>query len=385
MLFLRLHQSVATPHGAVARANVMISNRVLAPPPHFRKSAWMPTHETIDEQDRQKRVMIHTRFEDADQDRNGRIDMQELRSLLENACSDSLQGPLMQHWLSDAEVSRLMQRYDLDNSGDLSADEFEKLVNDGLLLDEKLSDYQAAFAAVDRDRSGELTADELSIALERLGWPDEKCALEHVEGLMAKYGAVDGKLGLGGFMALMKDNMLDAREVLSYLGARPESPTTTRAVIHAVAADDFKQVMRQEDLDAAVMRAAAGDRLLLLMAGTTWCSASRAIVQQIKALACAYPSLDVVMLWGNMNATTKELFRDQLLVRSTPALSLFQAGDLVRSTPAFFLFQAGDLVCHFSGADSARLEGELRRRIPLSAELPSSPIFGSLASDSDTE
>jgi hypothetical protein len=25
-------------------------------------------------------------------------------------------------------------------------------VNDGLLLDEKLSDYQAAFAAVDRDR-----------------------------------------------------------------------------------------------------------------------------------------------------------------------------------------------------------------------------------------
>lgn len=183
--------------------------------------------------------------------------------------------------------------------------------------------------------------------------------------------------------------------------------------LQAVAADDFKQVMRQEDLDAAVMRAAAGDRLLLLMAGTTWCSASRAIVQQIKvgntgfmmfvkalfsrrvckrllmagttwcaasraivqqikvgnmnarclrhskhartyvedqrtqiaclkvklmmqcqhgrraadqecdcdfhllllqALACAYPSLDVVMLWGNMNATTKELFRDQLLV-----------------------------------------------------------------------
>lgn len=35
---------------------------------------------------------------------------------------------LLQHWLSDAEVSRLMQRYDLDNSGDLSADEFEKLV-----------------------------------------------------------------------------------------------------------------------------------------------------------------------------------------------------------------------------------------------------------------
>jgi hypothetical protein len=50
--------------------------------------------------------------------------------------------------------------------------------------------------------------------------------------LYCRYGAVDGRLGLGGFMALMKDNMLDAREVLAYLGARPESPTTTRAVIH---------------------------------------------------------------------------------------------------------------------------------------------------------
>jgi NAD(P)H-flavin reductase len=50
--------------------------------------------------------------------------------------------------------------------------------------------------------------------------------------LIRRYGAVNGRLGLAGFMALMKDNMLDAREVLAYLGARPESPTTTRAVIH---------------------------------------------------------------------------------------------------------------------------------------------------------
>jgi hypothetical protein len=69
MLSLHLRQSVAKRHGTVAGTNVLTSRRVLAPPPNFRKSAWMPTHETIDEQDRQKRVMIHTRFEDADQDR----------------------------------------------------------------------------------------------------------------------------------------------------------------------------------------------------------------------------------------------------------------------------------------------------------------------------
>jgi hypothetical protein len=35
-------------------------------------------------------------------------------------------------------------------------------------------------------RSGELTADELSIALERLGWPDERCSLDKVAELMDK-------------------------------------------------------------------------------------------------------------------------------------------------------------------------------------------------------
>jgi hypothetical protein len=69
MLSLLRHTSVTQLHGAVARPQVLVGHRVLVPPPQFRKSAWMPTHETIDEQDRQKRVMIHTRFEDADQDR----------------------------------------------------------------------------------------------------------------------------------------------------------------------------------------------------------------------------------------------------------------------------------------------------------------------------
>jgi hypothetical protein len=36
-------------------------------------------------------------------------------------------------------------------------------------------------------RSGELTADELSLALERLGWPDERCSIDKVAQLMDRY------------------------------------------------------------------------------------------------------------------------------------------------------------------------------------------------------
>lgn len=44
-------------------------------------------------------------------------------------------------------------------------------VDDGLLLDEKLADYRAAFDAADSDSSGDISAAELASVLQRLGWP----------------------------------------------------------------------------------------------------------------------------------------------------------------------------------------------------------------------
>jgi len=35
---------------------------------------------------------------------------------------------VLQHWLSEEEVARVMKRYDTDGSGDLAADEFQHLV-----------------------------------------------------------------------------------------------------------------------------------------------------------------------------------------------------------------------------------------------------------------
>lgn len=54
------------------------------------------------------------------------------------------------------------------------------------------------------------------------------------------------------------------------------------AWLQAFAAADFSQITSAEDLEHALARAAAGDRLLLLMAGTTWCKTSRAVVQDVK-------------------------------------------------------------------------------------------------------
>jgi hypothetical protein len=41
----------------------------------------------------------------------------------------------------------------------------------------------------------------------------------------------NGCLNFSEFMSLMKAHMLDVSEVLAYVGARPQSPTTTRTVV----------------------------------------------------------------------------------------------------------------------------------------------------------
>ena len=82
--------------------------------------------------------------------------------------------------------------------------------------------------------------------------------------------------------------------------------------MQAVSNEHFSLIMSDTDLEDALLR--AGDKVTLLMAGTTWCTGSRAIVADVKALAAAYPAVKVLLLWGNVNDSTKWLFRDQLMV-----------------------------------------------------------------------
>lgn len=52
--------------------------------------------------------------------------------------------------------------------------------------------------------------------------------------------------------------------------------------LQAVSAEGFSLIMSADDLENALNRASSRDHVLLLMAGATWCSDSRAIVQHVK-------------------------------------------------------------------------------------------------------
>lgn len=44
-------------------------------------------------------------------------------------CGTAAACPALQHWLTDAELDRLMRFYDMDGSGDLDEPEFQRLVS----------------------------------------------------------------------------------------------------------------------------------------------------------------------------------------------------------------------------------------------------------------
>jgi hypothetical protein len=49
--------------------------------------------------------------------------------------------------MEDREVKETLQKYDWDGSGDIDFSEFEGLVQDGLLMEGKLEEYQRAWQA----------------------------------------------------------------------------------------------------------------------------------------------------------------------------------------------------------------------------------------------
>ena len=52
-----------------------------------------------------------------------------------------------QDWMEDREVKETLQKYDWDGSGDIDIHEFEGLVQDGMLMEGKLEEYQRAWQA----------------------------------------------------------------------------------------------------------------------------------------------------------------------------------------------------------------------------------------------
>lgn len=308
----------------------------------FRVSAepnWAPSADVINSVDRDKLVELQRRFAMADTDGNGAIDKDELRNLL-NSVDAGQTYLLSQYWLPEEELDAVMKAYDVDNSGTITFDEFLKLAQDGILLEGTLEEYENAFKAVDSSGNGTIGANELAELFGKLGQP---VSMEKLVEIMQKYDKDEsGQIDFPEFLLMFRDKLFDVKALHNFL--TPGELKELKSVIVAPEGG-ISLIFSEEELDEVLRRNAN----VVLFSGLTWCRPCKAMQRPYQKLATLYNGAVFLKLFGNANANTKRLFKERLLIRSTPC---------------FMIFRNGELVYTQTGSNKVKLETALREHLP---------------------
>jgi len=147
------------------------------------------------------------------------IDKSELRALLESTAG-GLECPLpgapdprsgapppssvhvARGWLPEADVQAVLAQYDADGDGSIDFGEYARLAADGLLLQGRVAEYAAAFAALDTGGNGRLGPTEVADLMRGLGRPLD---YEALVALMRDFDTdASGQLEFGEFLRMCR-------------------------------------------------------------------------------------------------------------------------------------------------------------------------------------
>lgn len=260
---------------------------------------------------------------------------------------------LSQHWLPDAELDRVMQTYDKDANGVIDFEEFQNIVYDGLLLDGMLSEYEEAFAAVDRSGNGTIGAMELQELFQKIGQP---MSFEKLSDMMLQYDRDEsGQIEFTEFLMMCRDQLLDLKDIQNYMSSSP-SLEKSQSVLDA-SEGEISIIFSRQELDAVL---SIKDKLTVVFAAMTWCRPCKAMQRPAQKLAQHYKeTFNFVKLFGNSNQQTKQLFKETLKIRSTPC---------------FMIFKGTELLYTQTGKNQAKLEDALRSLTP-SEKVPETRVY----------
>jgi len=303
--------------------------------------------DNITPDDAAKLSALQDRFKTFDVDGDGKIDRDELQSLLE-----SFEGGTSmmrtRYWLPDGELDAVMRQYDKDSSGTIDFAEFTSIVYDGLLLDGKLSEYEAAFNAIDTSGNGTIAAMEIGQLLAQMGDP---VSFEKLADIMQQYDKDEsGQIEFPEFLQMFRKQLLDVKAVSRYLTNRPLMQGDASKSMLDAAEGDVNLIFSQAEMEEISAQADAEGKMVLVFAALTWCRPCRSMQRSVIKMAQQYKQyFTVVKLFGNSNTQTKRLFKDVLKVRSTPCFMVLK-GDKIQTT--------------LLGASREKLEACLRSLVP---------------------
>lgn len=270
-----------------------------------------------------ERLRLREQFDLYDKDGNGVIDKTELRNLLEDIAGQDSPSTA-QHWVVDSIVDSVMASFDSDGSDDLDFADFARLMEDTVLLDGKLREYQQAFQAIDTSGNGLLAASEVKALFEDLG---HSLTDQKLFDIMEKCDAGgQGQLAFNDFLGLFREELLEAQEVVAYISMRPSdsAPLPRGSSIIEWSPGEPMLIFSSQEMDELMQ--AHPERVVVLEASFTWCRPCKAFQKPYERFAEAYPDTIFLKFFGNSNENTKALFQDRLDTPTTPHFTFWRDG-----------------------------------------------------------
>lgn len=250
-------------------------------------------------------------FRAVDAGGNGSISATELYQLFQK----------LGHPITYDKLVKVMEQYDVDQSGVIDFGEFLRMFR-GELLD--LNDIVSYIKSLTASHAASAAAKGQAIPVDQLA---------------AKAAAVHDAMSTSPSPEGLESGVATAPAEEEVAGTAGNGKSTgvkllTGAVNLFFSEEDFDKVL-----------AANPGKLIVLMGSVTWCRPCKAFQDKYEKTALHYQDCIFLKFYGNSNEGTKALFKDRLKSRTTPS---------------FFIFKDGNILSSWTGANAKRLETNLR-------------------------
>uniref|UniRef100_A0A7S2TIU2 Calmodulin n=1 Tax=Lotharella oceanica TaxID=641309 RepID=A0A7S2TIU2_9EUKA len=293
---------------------------------------------------------LRDRFEAADIDEDGGLNVEELRSVLE--CTD--QFCLARHWLPLEQVASVMRKFDKDANGTISFEEFVDMADDHQLLMGVLDDYLNAFQALDTDGSGRIERAEMRGLFETM--VHRRVHDSEIETLFEKANLNgDGStICFSEFLELIRSHTVDLQMVLDYMKLKPhekqiEHPiepvaARRRQQVRSKPAEEVKKHL-EENLDemptikpGEVAVVSSYEQLssvleshpnVVLEVTFRYCRPCKMFTRKYEAIAKQFPDVVFLKVVGDESDSTRALIK-QLQVRLSPTFIMYKNAERIQ-------------------------------------------------------